>query len=53
MVLSNEDAAEIIARCNNVASGARMIDAIISNDLLPQISTEFLQKTMENKKIIQ
>lgn len=43
---------EIIARCNNVASGARMIDAIISNDLLPQISTEFLQKTMENKKII-
>lgn len=43
---------EIIARCNNVASGARMIDAIISNDLLPQISMEFLQRSMENKKIL-
>lgn len=43
---------EIITRCNNIASGARMIDAIISNDLLPEISMQFLQKTMENKKIV-
>lgn len=43
---------EIIGRCNNIASGARMIDAIISNDLLPQISTQFLEKTMNNRKIV-
>lgn len=38
---------EIIRRCNNVASGARLIDAIINNDLLPEISAEFLRNTME------
>ncbi len=43
---------EIIGRCNNVASGARMIDSIISNDLLPEISIQFLEKTMDNQKII-
>lgn len=43
---------EIISRCNNIASGARMIDAIISNDLLPEISSKFLEKTMDNRKIL-
>ena len=43
---------EIISRCNNIASGARMIDAIISNDLLPEISSQFLEKTMNGRKII-
>lgn len=43
---------EIIARCNNVASGARMIDAIISNDLLPQVSCSFLEKTMNGRSIV-
>ncbi|MCQ2966229.1 MAG: type VI secretion system ATPase TssH [Alphaproteobacteria bacterium] len=38
---------EIIRRCNNVASGARLIDAIINNDLLPEISAAFLKNTME------
>jgi type VI secretion system protein VasG len=38
---------EIIRRCDNAASGARLIDAIISNDLLPEISAEFLRNTME------
>lgn len=38
---------EIIRRCDNVASGARLIDAIINNDLLPEISAEFLRNTME------
>ncbi|HAW34409.1 MAG TPA: type VI secretion system ATPase TssH [Alphaproteobacteria bacterium] len=38
---------EIIRRCNNVASGARLIDAIVNNDLLPEISAEFLRNTME------
>ncbi|MBR4126459.1 MAG: type VI secretion system ATPase TssH [Alphaproteobacteria bacterium] len=38
---------EIIRRCNNAASGARLIDAIINNDLLPEISAAFLRNTME------
>ncbi|MBQ9273617.1 MAG: type VI secretion system ATPase TssH [Succinivibrio sp.] len=37
---------EIIHRCDNVASGARLIDAIISNDILPDISARFLEQAM-------
>lgn len=40
---------EIVSRCDNVASGARLIDAVISNDLLPDISAEFLKMTMNGK----
>jgi type VI secretion system protein VasG len=38
---------EIIRRCDNAASGARLIDAVINNSLLPEISAEFLRNTME------
>jgi type VI secretion system protein VasG len=38
---------EIIRRCDNASSGARLIDAVISNTLLPEISSEFLRNTME------
>ncbi|MDR2480864.1 MAG: type VI secretion system ATPase TssH [Spirochaetaceae bacterium] len=41
---------EIIRRCDNAASGARLIDAVIGNSLLPEISAEFLQNTLEGKK---
>lgn len=41
---------EIISRCNNAASGARLIDAIINNDLLSVISTRFLELTLEGKE---
>ncbi len=40
---------EIIGRCNSVASGARLIDAIINNDLLPEVSAEFLKNAMEGR----
>ena len=40
---------EIVSRCDNIASGARLIDAVINNDLLPDISAEFLRNTMEGK----
>ncbi|MDR2630381.1 MAG: type VI secretion system ATPase TssH [Spirochaetaceae bacterium] len=40
---------EIIRRCDNAASGARLIDAVINNTLLPEISAEFLRNTMEGK----
>lgn len=42
---------EIVSRCDNIASGARLIDAVINNDLLPDISAEFLRNTMEGKVI--
>ncbi|MDR1430213.1 MAG: hypothetical protein LBI85_07960, partial [Spirochaetaceae bacterium] len=38
---------EIIRRCDNAASGARLIDSIINNSILPEISAEFLRNTME------
>lgn len=40
---------EIISRCDNVASGARLVDAIINNDLLPDISSQFLVNVMDGK----
>ncbi|MDR3170100.1 MAG: type VI secretion system ATPase TssH [Treponema sp.] len=42
---------EIIRRCDNAASGARLIDAIINNDILPEISAEFLRHTMEGQTL--
>jgi type VI secretion system protein VasG len=42
---------EIIRRCDNAASGARLIDAIVSNTLLPEISAEFLRYTMDGKEL--
>lgn len=41
--------AEIIGRCRNIESGARLIDAVINNELLPEISAEFLRNIMEGK----
>jgi type VI secretion system protein VasG len=34
----------IASRCTEVESGARAVDAILTNTLLPQISTEFLTR---------
>ncbi|MTI00409.1 type VI secretion system ATPase TssH [Roseibium sp. RKSG952] len=41
----------IVARCQDVESGGRMIDAIITNTMLPAISTEFLSRKMEDAAI--
>ena len=41
----------IASRCTELESGGRMIDAILTNTLLPRISTEFLMRMMENKSI--
>ncbi|MCK6487262.1 MAG: type VI secretion system ATPase TssH [Planctomycetes bacterium] len=40
---------EIARRANQLESGARMIDAIIANHLLPKVSAEFLTRTMEGQ----
>lgn len=44
----DEDVVKLIAsRCTEPESGGRMIDAILSNTLLPQISREFLGRMSE------
>jgi type VI secretion system protein VasG len=39
----------IQSRCTEVESGARMVDAILSHTLLPEISSELLSRMMEGK----
>ncbi|PVV06254.1 MAG: hypothetical protein B6D77_16240 [gamma proteobacterium symbiont of Ctena orbiculata] len=41
----------IISRCTEVASGARMVDAILTNTLLPEISRHILIEKMETRPI--
>jgi type VI secretion system protein VasG len=41
----------IRARCSEVESGARMIDAILTQNLLPRLATQFLQSSVESKSI--
>jgi type VI secretion system protein VasG len=50
LVIADAVKDEIIRRCDNVASGARLIDAVISNSLLPEISAEFLRSTLDGNK---
>ena len=39
----------IVSRCTELESGGRMIDAILTNTLLPKISEELLTRTMEGR----
>jgi type VI secretion system protein VasG len=41
----------VTGRCTDLESGGRMIDAILTNSLLPQISNKFLNHLLGNKKI--
>jgi type VI secretion system protein VasG len=41
----------IVSRCTEVESGGRMIDAILTNTVLPEISHEFLKRTMEGTSL--
>jgi type VI secretion system protein VasG len=41
----------IASRCTELESGGRMIDAILTNTVLPAISREFLVRMMEGKPI--
>jgi type VI secretion system protein VasG len=42
----NEAVKLIVSRCTEVESGGRMIDAILTNTVLPAVSREFLSRTM-------
>ncbi|GGE53872.1 type VI secretion system ATPase TssH [Actibacterium pelagium] len=41
----------IVERCQELDSGGRMIDAIVTNTMLPDISNEFLRRMMEGKEV--
>ncbi|MDO8376939.1 MAG: type VI secretion system ATPase TssH [Aquabacterium sp.] len=41
----------VVSRCTESESGGRMIDAILTNTMLPDISREFLQRLMEGRPI--
>jgi type VI secretion system protein VasG len=41
----------IASRCTELESGGRMIDAILTNTMLPSISSEFLTRMMEGNAV--
>jgi type VI secretion system protein VasG len=41
----------ITKRCTEVESGGRMIDAVLTNTLLPEISRELLLRTLDGRPI--
>jgi type VI secretion system protein VasG len=41
----------IVSRCTELESGGRMIDSILTNNLLPVISKELLTRMMESKPV--
>ncbi|MGE8161246.1 type VI secretion system ATPase TssH [Paraburkholderia sp. NPDC080076] len=43
--------AQIALRCTRLESGGRMIDAILTNSVLPRISTEFLTRVMDGRSL--
>jgi type VI secretion system protein VasG len=48
----DDEVINVIAnRCGEVESGARVVDAILTNTVLPKISQEFLTRMMQGEKI--
>jgi type VI secretion system protein VasG len=43
----------IVSRCTELESGGRMVDAILTNTVLPAISQEFLNRMVEGKPVAQ
>lgn len=51
LVVSDSAVRLIIARCTEVESGGRMVDAILTNTVLPEISHQILAATMNGETI--
>ncbi|CAB3669296.1 type VI secretion system ATPase TssH [Achromobacter pestifer] len=49
--VAQEATALVVARCTEVESGARMVDAILTNTVLPQISRELLGASMQDRRL--
>ena len=48
----DDEVVELVnSRCTELESGARMVDAILSHTLLPEISGEILSRMMEGKEL--
>ena len=41
----------VVSRCTESESGGRMIDAILTNTMLPDVSRAFLERTLEGKPV--
>ena len=41
----------IVSRCNEVASGGRLIDNILTNSMLPELSVELLNRQMGGEEV--
>jgi type VI secretion system protein VasG len=41
----------VVSRCTESESGGRMIDAILTNTMLPDVSREFLTRMIEGKPV--
>ena len=41
----------IVSRCNEVASGGRVIDAILTNTMLPELSIALLERQMAGEEV--
>lgn len=51
-LIIGEGTLELIkARCTEIESGGRMIDAILTNTLLPQMSRQLLDRTLDGSKL--
>ncbi|WP_306392232.1 type VI secretion system ATPase TssH [Telluria beijingensis] len=50
---SDEVVKLVVSRCTEGESGGRMIDAILTNTMLPDVSREFLNRMMEGASIAQ
>ena len=48
---SDEAVKLIVRRCNNAESGGRIIDAILTNTVLPKVSIEYLTRASEGKEL--
>lgn len=51
LILNDSLYAEIISRCDNVGAGARLLDGIINNDLLPALSLKFMECLLKGQKL--
>jgi type VI secretion system protein VasG len=48
----NDDVVKlVVSRCTESESGGRMIDSILTNTMLPDVSREFLMRTIEGKAV--
>jgi type VI secretion system protein VasG len=50
-IFTDEVVKLIASRCTEIESGGRMIDAILTNTILPKISEEYLQRTVDGASL--